>query len=223
MIELSSIYRCLHLANVCKQLKISWRIQTPFWNSCGCVMTVTLAQIQFRIILNINIENNDRLNSVKDKLIHQYLRIRHLATYAGWRHQMETFSALLFLCTENSRVTGEFPSERPVTRSFDAFFDLRLNKELSTQWRSRWLETPVHSLWPHSNGFMAKNEQLFQSVLCDIRVRYANWTHEWLNNQTIGVSKKKSPYIQWCTHHALAKFHLKWFNPRWNIHWLIYV
>ena len=42
-----------------------------------------------------------------------------------WRHQMETFSALLDLCAGNSPVPGEFPSQRPVTRSFDAFFDLR--------------------------------------------------------------------------------------------------
>ena len=33
----------------------------------------------------------------------------------------------------NSPVTGEFPSQRPVTRSFDVFFDLRLNKRLSKQ------------------------------------------------------------------------------------------
>ena len=36
---------------------------------------------------------------------------------------METFSALLALCTGNSPVTGEFPSQIPVTRSFDIFFD----------------------------------------------------------------------------------------------------
>ena len=39
---------------------------------------------------------------------------------------METFSALLTLCAGNSPVTGEFPSQKPVTRSFDAFFHLRL-------------------------------------------------------------------------------------------------
>ena len=53
---------------------------------------------------------------------------------------METFSALLDFFAEKSPVTGEFPakkasnefrSQRPVTRSFDAFFDLRLNKWLS--------------------------------------------------------------------------------------------
>ena len=48
-----------------------------------------------------------------------------------WRHQMETFSALLALCAGNSPDTGEFPSQRPVTRSFDVLFDLRMNKRLS--------------------------------------------------------------------------------------------
>ena len=36
---------------------------------------------------------------------------------------METFSALLALCAGNSPVTGEFPAQRPVTRSFDFFFN----------------------------------------------------------------------------------------------------
>ena len=44
---------------------------------------------------------------------------------------METFSALLAICAGNSPVTGELPAQRPVTRSFDVFFDLRLNKQLS--------------------------------------------------------------------------------------------
>ena len=48
-----------------------------------------------------------------------------------WRHQMETFSALLALFAGNSPVTGEYPSQRPVTWSFAVFFDLRLNKRLS--------------------------------------------------------------------------------------------
>ena len=52
-------------------------------------------------------------------------------TWTRWRHQTETLSALLVLCAGNSPVTGEFPSQRPVTRSFDVFFDLCLNKRLS--------------------------------------------------------------------------------------------
>ena len=44
---------------------------------------------------------------------------------------METFSALLAICARNSLIPGEFPAQRTVTRSFDVFFDLRLNKWLS--------------------------------------------------------------------------------------------
>ena len=39
--------------------------------------------------------------------------------FTWWRHQIKTFSALLALCAGNSPVTGEFPAQRPVTRSFD--------------------------------------------------------------------------------------------------------
>ena len=64
---------------------------------------------------------------------------------------METFSALLALCEGNSPVTGEFPSQRPVTQSLDVFFDLRMNKRLSKQSKRRWFETPPRSLWRHCN------------------------------------------------------------------------
>ena len=47
------------------------------------------------------------------------------------------------LCEGNSAVTGGFPSQRPVTGSFDVFFYLRLNKLLSKQPRRRWSETPA--------------------------------------------------------------------------------
>ena len=72
--------------------------------------------------------------------------------YASWwHHQMETFSALLALCAGNSPVTGEFPSQRPVTRSFGVFFDLRLNKRLNKQSWGWWLETTSRSLWRRCN------------------------------------------------------------------------
>ena len=64
---------------------------------------------------------------------------------------METFSALLAICAGNSPVTGEFPPQRPVTRNFDVFFDLRLNKRLSKHWWGWWFETPSCSLWRHCN------------------------------------------------------------------------
>ena len=71
--------------------------------------------------------------------------------HSWWRHQMETFSVLLALCAGNSPVTGEFPSQRPVTRGFDVFFDLCLNKRLSKQSWGPWFETPSRSLWRRCN------------------------------------------------------------------------
>ena len=75
-----------------------------------------------------------------------------------WRHQMEAFSALLAICAGNSPVPGEFPTQRPVTRSFDVYFDLRLNKRLCKQWWCWWFETLLCPLWRHSNdnGFWGK-------------------------------------------------------------------
>ena len=63
-----------------------------------------------------------------------------------------TFSALLAICAGNSPVTGELPAQRPATRSFDVFFDLRLNKSLSKQPWGWWFETPSRPLWRHRNG-----------------------------------------------------------------------
>ena len=70
---------------------------------------------------------------------------------AWWRHQMETFSALLAICVGNSPVPGEFPTQRPVARSFDVFFHMRLNKRFSKQSWGWWFETLLHPLWRHCN------------------------------------------------------------------------
>ena len=77
---------------------------------------------------------------------------------------MEIFSALLATCAGISPVTGEFPAQRPVTRSFDAFFDLRLNKWLSKQWWCWWFETPSRPLWRHFNGH--KSELFLATTGC---------------------------------------------------------
>ena len=89
---------------------------------------------------------------------------------------------------------GEFPTQRPVTRSFDVFFDLRLNKRLSKQPWGWWFETPSWSLWrqcivfaenvgkclgPHKSGREA----------CTL-----------VNTETI----YNSVYLGWCTEYSLC-------------------
>ena len=78
-------------------------------------------------------------------------------------HQSWNETSLMMTSSNGNifRVTGhlcgEFtgprwiPTQRPVTRSFDVFFDLHLNKRLSKQSRGWWFETPSHPLWRHRN------------------------------------------------------------------------
>ena len=100
------------------------------------------------------------------KFCRVWLRIKNLCG-PRWRHQMETFSALLALCAGNSSVSGEFPAQRPVTRSFDVFFDLRLIKRLSKHSRGWWFETLSRPLWRHCNAL------------------WQQWTHP--NSEAVGV------------------------------------
>ena len=83
-----------------------------------------------------------------------------LATW--WHHQMETFAALLAPCEGNPPVTGGFPSQRPVTRSFSVSLTKASDAELwcflwsaperlSKQSRRWWFVTASRSLWHHCN------------------------------------------------------------------------
>ena len=81
--------------------------------------------------------------------------IRDIVNPSWWRQQMETFSALLALSEVNPPVTAGFPPQRPVTRRFDVFFDLRLNKQ-SICW---WFETTWRSSCPHCNDGVTLTHQ----------------------------------------------------------------
>ena len=92
-----------------------------------------------------------------------------------WHHQMETFSTLLAFCAGNSPVTSEFPMQRPVTRSFDVFFDPCLDQQLSKQQRRWWFETPSHSLWRQCNGFQGISSlYALQPQVCQVCASFRN-------------------------------------------------
>ena len=90
--------------------------------------------------------------------LNNYIR-RNLSEWnmPWWRHQMETFSALLAFCVGISPVPGEFTAQRPVTRSFGVLFDLRLNKQLSKQSWGWWFETLSRPLWRHRNSLTPRD------------------------------------------------------------------
>ena len=82
----------------------------------------------------------------------QQINHRAHADVIKWKH-----IALLALYVGNSPVTSEFPSQRPVTRIFDVFFDLGLNKRLSKQSWCWWFVTPSRPSWRHCNVQKSSN------------------------------------------------------------------
>ena len=74
---------------------------------------------------------------------------------------------------------GEFPTQRPVTRSFDVFFDLRLHKRLSKEPWGWWFETPSWSLWRQCN--VSLNSCDFHNT-CNLQppvVVLCSWLWDW--------------------------------------------
>ena len=127
---------------------------------------------------------------------HSYIQAWH----SCWRHQMETFSALLAICAGNSPVSGEFPAQRPVTRSFDVFFDLRLNIWLSKQSWGWWFETPSRPLWRHCNVTGAtwdcpRAREVITKQMGKIDRHYITTKHNRVQNVCIFLLMK---YDDWC-------------------------
>ena len=97
---------------------------------------------------------------------------------------------------------GEFPAQRPVTRSFDVFFDLHLNKRLSKQSWGWWFQTPSWSLWRHCNLCLQ-----FHSLQCAISAQnrahfywithWGQMTHICVSKLTIGSKPLSEPMLEY--------------------------
>ena len=122
---------------------VSWG---SLWQEPPTLPSALVVQVK---MLMLTIRPEYRISSEKSnwQITHKFCNI----SKSWWRHQIKTFSELLDLCEGNPPVTGGFPSPRPVTRSFDVFFDLRLNKRLSEPSRRRWFEETSRSLWRQCN------------------------------------------------------------------------
>ena len=72
-------------------------------------------------------------------------------------------SALPAFREGNPPVNGGFPSQGPMTRSFDVLFEERLNKRLRKH--SRWFEKPSRSLWRHCNYIIKSRWIIITSAL----------------------------------------------------------
>ena len=119
-----------------------------------------------------------------------------------------TFASLA-LCAGNSPVNDEFPSQRPVTQSFDVFFDLRLNKRLNNQSWDWWLEAPSRSLWRQCN--VLKRPVFYLNFTC-IRLAVHIWLYVyyhcliihnrfWIGGELAWLSGRASPQIVYSLRH----------------------
>ena len=145
---------------------------------------------------------------------------------------METFSALLALCAENSPVPGEFPSQRPVTWSSDVSFDLRLNKHSSKQWRGWWFETPSCSLWRHRNDLSLTGDiylllsNIFHRTMdifgLETGLSYClTFYHKVLCLIRVCVRDKIIRYV--CSHSTSSATGIRWFRDRDSVLSLLYM
>ena len=120
---------------------------------------------------------------------------------------METFSAVLAICAGNSPVPGEFPAQRPVTRGFDVFVDLRLNKRLSKQSWGWWFETLSRPLWRHCNG------------RCNLFKWVSNEESACMSWRLHGVLVVRCPNSHW----AIVSWNLKNWLKNFKRHILIWI
>ena len=92
---------------------LRWWLISQFWNNDSYTnITHTCAHYHF---VTTEYTHLYFLNSIMT------LNKQSARAISWWRHQMETFSALLAFCAGNSPVIGEFPAQRPVTPSFEIF------------------------------------------------------------------------------------------------------
>ena len=117
-----------------------------YWNMCrlGCAIMLSatlLAPTRYETVSKHHAATNVTIITYIKEIVKYWgnweipRKIRKYRSNSWWRHQLEIFSALQAFCAGNSPVTGEFPAQRPVTRSSHVFF------------------------WPHLNNCLANNRE----------------------------------------------------------------
>ena len=131
---------------------------------CGCICggRKTYMHHETRVSLVLIVAGRLLIDKPFSDLVLTYCCV--LLNTVSYDNMMTSSNGNIFRVT--GHLCGEFtgprwiPHTRPVTRSFDVFFDLRLNNRLSKQWWGWWFETLSRSLWRHRNV-----------IMCDIKTR----------------------------------------------------
>ena len=135
--------------------------------------------------LGLNISNYIRY----DAMMFQNGEVGHVRVHTAWQVSSTHDDVIKWkhfprcpFCAGNSPVSGEFPAQRPVTRSFEVFFDLRPNKRLSKQSWGWWFKTLSSPLWRHRNALVK-----FQT----------NWLSYWHRSKMAAILQR--PFSRNCS------------------------
>ena len=121
-----------------------------------------------------------------------------------WRHQIETFSALLAICAGIHRSPVNSPHKGQWHGALIFFFDLSPNKRLSKQSWGWWFETPSRPLWRHRYALMETNVSYLWLLKAAATTVYV-YQNEYLNLQQRIVCTAVNPRIQINTHVSTSK------------------
>ena len=141
-----------------------------------------------------------------------------LRTYFGGDRWMEVSTVINFMMTSSNgnifRVTGplcgeftspgEFPTQRPVMRGVDVFFDPHLNKRLSKQPWGWWFETLSWSLWRQCNVNTAFGLQTLKSSEVVFALRW--WLYSLITWDQMPCQEVVDRKWYWTTHDILSLF-----------------
>ena len=131
-----------------------------------------------------------------------YHKVLVIENFDTWRHQIETFSTLLALCEGNPPVIGEFPSQRPVMRSFGVY--------LICAWTNGWANDPDagnlrRNLKRHCGRYSSRHDNS-PDMESDFWHRSMRFAHITFGNK-VGVASAERPLIVVCGFHKLGGIH----------------
>ena len=168
----------------CRVLSHIRHLVCEYWKCCNSNLTCTgrttvydggHLNLQFMVCatmvcrLNNSAFNYQFLNDLTGLPLSRLYSIQCINPFPWWRHQMETFSALLAICAGNSPVTGEFPVQRPVTRSFNVSF--------MCVWINDWVNNREAVDLRHHRAHYDVTV-MTQLWLCGSRDHFVNWVYQ---------------------------------------------
>ena len=125
------------------------------------------------------------------------------------------------LCGEYTGHRGEFPTQRPVTWSFDVLFDIRLNKWMNKQSWGWWSETPSCSLWRHCNDQSERQNHTYTTYVTSSCISWYSNHEGWDAKYIMHPDTTKCPheYIPLQILEALKQGNEVWSSVTMFIRW----